>query len=603
MELHVNYWVLGTAVPSGINVARLAGEMRVADLRAFIGQEMELTEAEARKLKLFKVSLSQDELDAYDCVQPGWTYLSPVNILSKVLQELPDARVHVIAVKPPSTNRPASERRAISDLRDSRLVKMNPMSIARLSNYRDMQYTPSQRIFDDRPEADMNIAPLSLLYPPFGSFADVVMGRAPIPFDLYCSLVPAVDEFANAMEGRFPDDMARIHSARFFIDRIFKHKNVPSLTAGAIADTFPSDRHDQGPYKALLAMFDSPSLSSIPIVDTGVSDGHSMGPHGVPLAVLQVRNTVNSRGTNPEVQAVSCAAHIHARMSPPSSDLLDRWRIPCLGITVTGTYIRFNAILTLRHRYRIVSITPGYSFSPFATGGRDRKELYLAFAASCILLTQMISDITAALEKPPPLPSPTVDNPLNLPGISRLRHPEHRDKYVEFEIFEEGNPQLYCARVLGEENPREIVVKFVQRYCLELHRFCAERGHAPEIFGYEELPGGWIAIAMEYLEDSRPLNQPKFANSVMGLVREFHEAGYVHGDLRKYNILCTEDDWWLIDFDWAGLGGEAQYHTSALTEELLKGREGRKDLKITFDDDMRILQRTLDELAAGYTGT
>ncbi|KAH6901118.1 hypothetical protein BKA70DRAFT_1312451 [Coprinopsis sp. MPI-PUGE-AT-0042] len=564
MELHVNYWVLGTAVPAGVNVARLGGETRVADLRAFIGQEMELTEAEARNLKLFKVSLSQDELGAYDCVQPEWTYLSPVNVLSKVLQELPDARIHVIAVK---------TSLAIPDLRDSRLVKMSPMSIARLSNYRDMQYTPSQRIFDDRPEADMNIAPLSF------------------------SILPS-----DPMEGRFPDDMARIHSARFFIDKIFKHKNVPSLTAGAIADTFPSDRDDQGPYKALLAMFDSPSLSSIPIVDTGVSDGHSMGPHGVPLAVLQVRNTVNNRGTNPEVQAVSCVAHIHARMSPPTSDLLDRWRIPCLGITVTGTYIRFNAILTLRHRYRIVSITPGYSFSPFATGGRDRKELYLAFAASCILLTQMISDITAAVEKPPPLPSPTVDNPLNFPAISRLRHPEHRDKYVEFEIFEEGNPQLYCARLLGGENPREIVVKFVQSYCLELHRFCAERGHAPEILGYEELPGGWIAIAMEYLEHSRPLNQPKFANSVMGLVREFHEAGYVHGDLRKYNILCTEDDWWLIDFDWAGLGGEAQYHTSALTEELLKGREGRKDLKITFDDDMRILQRTLDELTAGYTG-
>ncbi|KAL6305761.1 hypothetical protein BKA93DRAFT_195456 [Sparassis latifolia] len=48
------------------------------------------------------------------------------------------------------------------------------------------------------------------------------------------------------------------------------------------------------------------------------------------------------------------------------------------------------------------------------------------------------------------------------------------------------------------------------------------------------------------------------------LVRSLHSASYVHGDVRDSNILVAprengDMDVRLVDYDWAGMAGEAQY--------------------------------------------
>lgn len=75
----------------------------------------------------------------------------------------------------------------------------------------------------------------------------------------------------------------------------------------------------------------------------------------------------------------------------------------------------------------------------------------------------------------------------------------------------------------------------------------------------------------------------------------FHSAGLVHGDLRDANILCKEGSVMLIDFDWGGADGEVSYPTGNLNEELLEGRVSN-DLRITKEDDKRVLKRTLEKL-------
>jgi len=44
------------------------------------------------------------------------------------------------------------------------------------------------------------------------------------------------------------------------------------------------------------------------------------------------------------------------------------------------------------------------------------------------------------------------------------------------------------------ENETQIIVKFTRWYCIELDAFCFESGCVPKILGYQELPGGWVAI-------------------------------------------------------------------------------------------------------------
>ena len=75
----------------------------------------------------------------------------------------------------------------------------------------------------------------------------------------------------------------------------------------------------------------------------------------------------------------------------------------------------------------------------------------------------------------------------------------------------------------------------------------------------------------------------------------FHAKNLVHGDLRDENLICKGDSVMLIDFDWGGEVGEASYPPLDLSPELLEDRAS-DDLRITKDDDVRILGKTLNKL-------
>lgn len=346
-QLSLNYWIFGASVLDGVDVIRIDGDLLVADLRTVLGKRMEIPEDKFDKLKLYRVSLSPYELDGYEHVQPEWPSLSPIGVLSTHFQDLPRERIHVvvdhprkfaICRSPPYTphafsgsiKRPASPTpTAISQLLESKLARLDPSSIARPSKYQEIQNSSSQRIFNDRPKRDKNVAPISLLYTAFGSFIDVFTGKVPVPLQ---SLMPPVDQLADAMSGFFPNDMHRMWSARFWINNIFGSKGVPSLLADG----------------------------TIPMVGSiGEPGAFSLGPHGGPLTMLQV----NSSDPDAAIQAVSSIAHIHARMKPPFSDLLDRWRIPCLVIVVGGEWPGTLVVIAkgcaiLSTQVRILPFTP-----------------------------------------------------------------------------------------------------------------------------------------------------------------------------------------------------------------------------------------------------
>jgi serine/threonine protein kinase len=256
-------------------------------------------------------------------------------------------------------------------------------------------------------------------------------------------------------------------------------------------------------------------------------------------------------------------------------------------------------------QYRLVTLTPALSCMPDASDGRDRRALYTAFTAASVLQAYIQGDVNRYLVAKPPA---IQKNTYHFPAISKLRiYGSSALEYLKFQILQRhddlSNHWLYFAETGGPDS-QTILIEFVRHYSVDLHAFCAKSGHAPQVLAYEKLPGGWHAVAMEYILNSvlitdSPLlttYRDKWTEEMKTLVQSFHDNGFVHGDLHNPNIICDDrGNLFLIDFDWGGKEGEAFYPTAKLNEELLEGRTS-VDLKITRSDDDRVLHKTLDKL-------
>ncbi len=135
------------------------------------------------------------------------------------------------------------------------------------------------------------------------------------------------------------------------------------------------------------------------------------------------------------------------------------------------------------------------------------------------------------------------------------------------------------------------VIKFARQYGVSAHKSAAAAGHAPVIYGYWTLPGGWIGVLMSYVQVGVPdmagpvwtLFDPAKSTRAMreavvnAYCKAFTASRNVHGDLRYGNVLIAqrttsaraasasatasamEYNVIFLDFDWAGPVGTARY--------------------------------------------
>jgi hypothetical protein len=162
------------------------------------------------------------------------------------------------------------------------------------------------------------------------------------------------------------------------------------------------------------------------------------------------------------------------------------------------------------------------------------------------------------------------------PSPDTLFHFPYPCEYMPLDTS--GSAICQSFQYLGKLHPSKLVfqamhgdshicVKFVRRYSKEAHIKCASLGAAPSLRGYEILPGGWIMVIMDFLdqESYEPMttSHHSYFPAIHSIVENFHQAGFVHGDLRSSNILVRSEEGpnpiALLDFDWSGKAGEACY--------------------------------------------
>ncbi|KAI0036087.1 hypothetical protein K488DRAFT_42040, partial [Vararia minispora EC-137] len=472
----------------------------------------------------------------------------------------------------------------------AKVVLEAPSDLSKSENYEALQEMPSERILDDCPVADEDIPPLPLLYRGFGLFIDIYNGNDNIPelkhID-HAGLEIAVYKFAASMAGFFRDDDARRVEGLRHLNSIFAARTTkaPQFT-GIRAESL-------GRYR---------------------TDGNDRAPHDAAATVVKFQKELTGNDTLPEVEVTCSVAQLNVSAKKMGL-LFNSWRVPCLGITVVGPQVTFYGVLSLGHRYRLVSLTPTLSCLGSDLETNRYKSLIRSFTAASVLNILISRDAANLLDH---LPSPIEPDCLRLPAIHRLRKwhapgpsadttntPSDND-YVEFHIMNKSSTQPTSLLYVAQMDNRAIIVRFTQTYSCDVHAFCATRGHAPNLLAYERLPGGWIGIAMEFVNNptrlaaafqaASPDKRQGWRVDLRALVQELHEEDLVLGDFRAANIVVDDQGRiMLVDFDWGGRDGRVAYPTWCLDPELTNGRLA-KDLIIRKCDDVRVLEATLSSM-------
>lgn len=137
---------------------------------------------------------------------------------------------------------------------------------------------------------------------------------------------------------------------------------------------------------------------------------------------------------------------------------------------------------------------------------------------------------------------------------------------------------LFFGRMksMDDVNGTAICIKFVTRYCQEGHEFFAAKGFALKLHAVERLPGGLYMVVMDDVSEeyislfNLVRDNPDFLLSedhmvarnclleeVRQCLRQFHEAGFVHGDIRDTNIMVKRGGFnggffLVVDYDSCG---------------------------------------------------
>ena len=134
-----------------------------------------------------------------------------------------------------------------------------------------------------------------------------------------------------------------------------------------------------------------------------------------------------------------------------------------------------------------------------------------------------------------------------------------------YETIMNGRSFLFTGKTAENKN---ICIKFVRRYGLDVHLWFARKGYAPELIAFDTLSDGWFMVVMDLLDKSwihlADVEDPPgdLQHLIRSVLIQLHQEKMVHGDLRDTNIMVKSDEklkFMVLDYDWAGTQGEVKY--------------------------------------------
>jgi hypothetical protein len=283
--------------------------------------------------------------------------------------------------------------------------------------------------------------------------------------------------------------------------------------------------------------------------------------------------------------------------------------------TVTGCYLDASGLVV--HPDGTVQMEPLWGMrlnydwhSDFERGLIAR---FIWSVRNCIKDMKMFYDSKNAplayyqLEYQPAASEPNASPPMKKQKLDQF-YPCYRGTNSGIKTFQyirrlHNDGLLFLATEDGSR--KQLLVKFAKRYATKVHELLAsaEPALAPKLYACEDLPGGWKMAVIEFLPQEQWLTLDAFlrknpeANIGVMVMNRLEEAlnnlksrGFVHGDIRPYNILVSKSeagiDVRLIDFDYSGEANKDRYPRDWNYMVRPKGAVGGALMKVEHDKTM-----------------
>jgi len=308
------------------------------------------------------------------------------------------------------------------------------------------------------------------------------------------------------------------------------------------------------------------------------TDGH-LRIGGRVILLVEGKNEIGSTGAEPIFQGLAYYASVVGNPASKPSD-----RFPMFLIFVVGSIIGVTGIAFTDRPNAQILIRP-FHLSWHSTDLDTRAEAARCFGA--------LKEATRSLGEHQELGLDPSSDP-RFPYPFEYTDSDTTSRRFKFEHQLSGK-LVFFGRTSDDD---KICIKFTRSYSKTVHLQCAARGRAPALKGFQQLAGGWYMIVMDDLRDSYrhpsdSLGMDRPSKAIKALLLDLHQSGYVHGDIRSSNIMVgdNEDDFMLVDFDWAGRIGEARYPMNLNRSEGLWRPDGARDGAIILaDHDIEMLE-------------
>ncbi|KDQ08804.1 hypothetical protein BOTBODRAFT_59154 [Botryobasidium botryosum FD-172 SS1] len=258
----------------------------------------------------------------------------------------------------------------------------------------------------------------------------------------------------------------------------------------------------------------------------------------------------------------------HVAHTPQLSGAAFATCLPCIHVTIAGSYIRFSASMLgeelFVHHYTDYLSLAGPGDLQYIRRRVDHISKHFDVVREALQSLRQYYKGVQPRSRDTKDPARLRPNPTLRPTSTRSSHTR-----LEGLVFEDRmsfgdmqyNPALWRARYRG----RPALVKFTERYSVRTHQLLAgcSPPKAPELYFAEKIVGGIWMIVMKRLKETNAENTfldqalpSSVVNDVKAALDVLHKGGLVFGDLRRSNIMVQlENDVYrakLIDFDNSG---------------------------------------------------